>query len=46
MSVDEMRDLLLREYGIASDEDLEKELHKNGGVKIAIFVDPKDSSDD
>ena len=44
MSVDEMRDLLLKEYGISSDDDLERELHKNG-IKIAIFVDPKDSSD-
>lgn len=39
MSVDEMRSLLLREYGIKDDAELDRALRKNGGVKIAIFTD-------
>lgn len=40
MSVEEMRALLLREYGIKNDAELDRALRKNGGVKIAIFTDP------
>lgn len=39
MSVEEMRALLLREYGIKDDAELDRALRKNGGVKIAIFTD-------
>ena len=39
MSVEEMRALLLREYGIKNNAELDRALRKNGGVKIAIFTD-------
>ena len=39
MSVEEMRALLLREYGIKNDAELVRALRQNGGVKIAIFTD-------
>lgn len=39
ISVDEMRKLLLEEYGIKSDRELDKEIQKLGGIKIGIFTD-------
>ena len=41
MSVDEMRTMLLQEFGIKNDADLERELRKIGGIKIAVFTDKK-----
>ena len=41
MSLEEMRALLLREYGIKDDAELDRALRKNGGVKIAIFTDKR-----
>lgn len=45
MSVEEMRALLLREYGIRNDADLDKELARQGGIKIAIFTDSTDKTE-
>lgn len=47
ISVEEMRALLLREYGIKNDTELDRAIRKNGGVKIAIFTDkpPKKATD-
>ena len=39
---DEMRKLLLEEFGIRTDEELNKELKKLGGIRIGLFVDPKE----
>ena len=41
---DEMRKLLLEEFGIRTDEELNKELKKVGGIRIGLFIDPKDSA--
>ena len=34
-----MRALLLREYGIKNDADLDRELRMIGGIKVAVFTD-------
>lgn len=39
MSVDEMRTLLRTEFGIKTDADLEREMRKIGGIRVAIFTD-------
>lgn len=39
MSVEEMKALLLLEYGIKNDADLDREMQKIGGIQIAIFTD-------
>lgn len=41
MNADEMRELLAREFGIHTDEELERELKKKGGIRIGIFTDKK-----
>ena len=43
ISVEEMRKLLLDQFGIRTDEELDKELKKQGGIRIAVFVDPTKS---
>lgn len=43
ITVEEMRKLLLDQFGIRSDEELDKELKKMGGIKIGIFVDPTEN---
>lgn len=40
-TVKEMREFLAKEYGITTDEELDKELKKKGGIRIGIFTDPK-----
>ena len=44
ISVEEMRTLLSEQYGIRSDEDLDRELKKQGGIRIALFVDTKEKT--
>jgi hypothetical protein len=39
LSTEEMRALLLREYGIKNDADLDRELRMIGGIKVAVFTD-------
>lgn len=36
----EMREFLAKEYGITTDEELDRELKKKGGIRIGIFTDP------
>ena len=43
ITVEEMRRLLLEEFGIRTDEELNKELKRQGGIRIGLFVDPKES---
>lgn len=42
ITVEEMRKLLLEEFGIRTDEELNKELKRQGGIRIGLFVDPKE----
>lgn len=39
ITIDEMRQLLFDEFGISSDQQLDEELKKIGGIRIGIFVD-------
>ena len=41
ITIDEIKKLLSKEYGISSDKELEKEIEKMGGIRIAIFTDPR-----
>ncbi len=41
---EEMRKLLFDEFGIRTDDELDKELEKLGGIRIGLFVDPKDDA--
>lgn len=43
ITVEEMRKILLDQFGIRSDEELDKELKRLGGIKIGIFVDSTES---
>lgn len=47
MNVDEMKALLRKEFGINSVADLEREMRKIGGIRIAVFTDtlPKEAHD-
>lgn len=45
ISIDEMRKLLSEKFGIKSDEDLDRELKKLGGIRIGVFVDKAESQD-
>lgn len=40
ITVEEMRKFLLDQFGIRSDEELDRKLKKLEGIKIGIFVDP------
>lgn len=42
ITVEEMRKFLLDQFGIRSDEELDRKLKKLGGIKIGIFVDSTD----
>ena len=42
ITAEEMRELLLEQFGIRTEEDLDREIKKQGGIRIAIFVDPKE----
>lgn len=46
ITVEEMRKLLATEFGIKSDEELERALKKKGGIKIGIFTDETKTSDE
>ena len=39
ISVNEMREYLLKEYGIKNDAELNRALRELGGIKIGIFTD-------
>lgn len=45
ITVEEMREYLLDQFGIENDEDLDKELKKMGGIRIAIFTERYRASD-
>lgn len=45
ITAEEMRKLLAAEFGIKTDEDLERALKKKGGIRIGIFTDEKKNED-
>lgn len=40
MSIDDIRKILSREYGIQSDEDFEEAVNASVGINIGIFTEP------
>lgn len=44
ITVEEMRKLLAAEFGIKSDEELERALKKKGGIRIGVFTDEAKTS--
>ena len=41
ITAEEMRKLLAAEFGIKTDEELERALKKKGGIRIGVFTDEK-----
>ncbi len=39
ITVDEMKKLLEKEYGIKSEHELNEALRKKGGIRIGVFTD-------
>lgn len=40
MSIDDIRKILSREYGIQTDEDFEEAVNASAGINIGIFTEP------
>lgn len=39
ISVEEMKELLAREFGIKTEDELNTALRKRGGIRIGVFTD-------
>lgn len=39
INVEDMRNLLIKQFGIKNDTELDEALKKIGGIRIGIFVD-------